>query len=91
MARIKCDELGLTITFRYGYIHGRRATACYLERDDGQWWGGLAECSREDRFVKETGRTLSLSRASTSLSLDICRPCWTLVRKAYDDRKRTTR
>jgi hypothetical protein len=91
MARIKCKELGLTITFRYGYINGRRAVACYLERDDGQWWGGLAQCSREDRFVKEKGRQIALSRAATSLSLDICKPCWVLVRQAYDDRKRITK
>jgi hypothetical protein len=91
MAKIYCKELGLTITFRYGYINGRRATACYLEADDGRWWGGLTECSREDRFVKETGRAIALQRATTNLSLDLCRPCWTLVRKAYDDRKRSTR
>jgi hypothetical protein len=74
MARIKCDELGLTITFRYGYIHGRRAVACYLERDDGQWWGGLAQCSREDRFVKEKGRVLALARAAKAYTDTILSP-----------------
>jgi hypothetical protein len=64
MAKIRCDELGLNITFRYGYIHGRRSTAAYLEADDGRWWGGLAECSRKDRFVKDVGRRIALGRAA---------------------------
>jgi hypothetical protein len=91
MARIHCKELDLTITFRYGYINGRRATACYLEADDGRWWGGVAECSRKDRFVKETGRQIALQRAATSLSLNLCKPCWVLIREAYEIRKRTAR
>lgn len=69
------NDLNLKIRWKYD----ARTTRCIIQkRGDDISFIGVAECSINDMFVKETGRKLSLARAlkETDLSKEERRTIW---------------
>ncbi len=56
------------IAFEYQTLHKCRSTQCYVDRlECGEWKHisqGWSQCVPDDPYVKETGRLLSLRRAT---------------------------
>jgi len=48
----------------------RRRTLCRIHDASGVLGSGLTKCSRNDQFVKSTGRKLALARAMQDARLD---------------------
>lgn len=72
----------LTISFLY-FRHpstNLRSVGCTIELLDGYYFTtilrGISVCSKQDSFVKEIGRKISLKRAIQSLSKDQRKQIW---------------
>lgn len=80
------------VVFRYENYDGRRGIQCavfYIERNNDLKWTTMVSsasslCSKNDRFVKETGRMIALRRAADGIEdKNLKAAVWT----AYMNRK----